>query len=493
MALSLRHCKISFYIIGTDFADFDDEEPISSEKRLIKRLLDRYQTQGRIGRPVINTADNITVYFGLSLIQILDVDETNQVLKTNVWFHYKWQDILLQWNTTVHDDIQSIRIPSNKIWLPDILLYNFADDRLREQRDALVVVASDGWLLWMPQAILRSSCLFDTLYFPFDTQSCNLKFGSWTYNGNKLDIKFVGLKSHAMDTSDFVPSNEWDIIENMGIRNVKFYSCCPEPYPDLTFHLTLKRKIAFYTFILVLPCALLSLLTLVIFWVPPESPAKLQLGMSVFVAFFFLLLVLADSTPRAASSIPLIGAYFCLSMILITMSTVLACVVANMYFRGVRVNRAPRWLRRCMVDGVARVLCLRTKLTEGEMPPVTKNWSACIRKYPDRDIKFAKVRLLDNGVDSRTTHQKESPEAGLGENGLDPAIDKNYSTRTNILHEVRSIRELLEKNEDRKLKQEERERYNREWKVIACITDRLFFIIYVLINIGGIVMTFKGV
>ena len=39
------------------------------------------------------------------------------------------------------------------------------------------------------------------------------------------------------------------------------------------------------------------------------------------------------------------GAYFCLSMILITMSTVLACVVANMYFRGVRVNRAPRWLR----------------------------------------------------------------------------------------------------------------------------------------------------
>ena len=145
-----------------------------------------------------------------------------------------------------------------------------------------------------------------------------------------------------------------------------------------------------------------------------------------------------------------------------------------------------------MVDGVARLLCLRTKLTEGEMPPVTKNWNACIRKYPDRDLKFAKVRLLDNGVDSRMAHLKDSPEAGLGENGIDAGIDKNYSTRTSILHEVRSIRELLEKNEERKLKQEERERYNREWKVIACVTDRLFFIIYVLINIGGVVMTFKG-
>ena len=59
---------------------------------------------------------------------------------------------------------------------------------------------------------------------------------------------------------------------------MKYYTCCPDPYPDLTFSLRLQRKTAFYTFILILPCTLLSLLTLVIFWVPPESPAKLQLG-----------------------------------------------------------------------------------------------------------------------------------------------------------------------------------------------------------------------
>ena len=39
------------------------------------------------------------------------------------------------------------------------------------------------------------------------------------------------------------------------------------------------------------------------------------------------------------------GVYFCLNMVMITMSTVLSCVVANMFFRGVRINRAPRWLR----------------------------------------------------------------------------------------------------------------------------------------------------
>lgn len=39
------------------------------------------------------------------------------------------------------------------------------------------------------------------------------------------------------------------------------------------------------------------------------------------------------------------GVYFCLNMVMITMSTVLTTVVANMFYRGVRINRAPKWLR----------------------------------------------------------------------------------------------------------------------------------------------------
>ncbi|KAL8608942.1 hypothetical protein ACOMHN_062691 [Nucella lapillus] len=61
-----------------------------------------------------------------------------------------------------------------------------ADDRLKERREALVVVQHTGEVLWMPQAMLNSSCSFNTLYFPFDRQVCHLKFGSWTYNGFKV-------------------------------------------------------------------------------------------------------------------------------------------------------------------------------------------------------------------------------------------------------------------------------------------------------------------
>lgn len=61
---------------------------MSDEKRLIKHLLDNYERVGVVGRPVFNTSETVRVSYGLALIQILDLDEKNQVLTTNVWCRY---------------------------------------------------------------------------------------------------------------------------------------------------------------------------------------------------------------------------------------------------------------------------------------------------------------------------------------------------------------------------------------------------------------------
>jgi hypothetical protein len=39
-------------------------------------------------------------------------------------------------------------------------------------------------------------------------------------------------------------------------------------------------------------------------------------------------------------------------------------------------------------------------------------------------------------------------------------------------------------------KGEIKEKYIREWKVICCITDRLFFLFYLIINIVGVAVIF---
>ena len=82
-----------------------------------------------------------------------------------------------------------------------------------------------------------------------------------------------------MDITAYVDSNEWRLLECSGRKNVHRYPCCEEPFPDLTYTIRVKRIAVFYSFILVLPCVLLSLLTLVSFWLPAESPAKVLLGL----------------------------------------------------------------------------------------------------------------------------------------------------------------------------------------------------------------------
>ena len=51
-------------------------------------LQERYLRAGKVARPVRNSSQNLRIEFALVLIQILDFDETNQVLTTNVWKRY---------------------------------------------------------------------------------------------------------------------------------------------------------------------------------------------------------------------------------------------------------------------------------------------------------------------------------------------------------------------------------------------------------------------
>ena len=57
-------------------------------------------------------------------------------------------------------------------------------------------------------------------------------------------------------------------------RNEKFYTCCDEPYLDITFNITMRRKTLFYTVNLIIPCMGISFLTVLTFYLPSDSGEK---------------------------------------------------------------------------------------------------------------------------------------------------------------------------------------------------------------------------
>lgn len=59
--------------------------------------------------------------------------------------------------------------------------------------------------------IFISTCNVDVRWFPFDIQRCELKFGSWTFDGWMLDIQMK-----EADVSGYMPNGEWDLLGKPG-------------------------------------------------------------------------------------------------------------------------------------------------------------------------------------------------------------------------------------------------------------------------------------
>ena len=63
-----------------------------------------------------------------------------------------------------------------------------ADEKFDGTYPTNVVVTNEGHCTYIPPGIFKSTCLIDITWFPFDDQNCEMKFGSWTYNGFKVTL-----------------------------------------------------------------------------------------------------------------------------------------------------------------------------------------------------------------------------------------------------------------------------------------------------------------
>nr|XP_006819216.1 PREDICTED: neuronal acetylcholine receptor subunit alpha-10-like [Saccoglossus kowalevskii] len=128
------------------------------------------------------------------------------------------------------------------------------------------LVQHNGWVsLWSRPTVLKSTCKIDVKYFPFDKQQCRLKFGSWTYNGEQINLNQHAVKP---DLTNLVPNEQWDLLYAITTRHSMRYECCPDTYHDVTFLVGLERKPLYYIYNLIMPCVLLSALSLLGFFMP---------------------------------------------------------------------------------------------------------------------------------------------------------------------------------------------------------------------------------
>ncbi|CAB1336880.1 unnamed protein product [Coregonus sp. 'balchen'] len=258
----------------------------------------------------------------------------------------------------------------------------------------------DGHIKWMPPAIYKSSCSIDVTFFPFDQQNCKMKFGSWTYDRAKIDL--IGMASD-VDQMDYWESGEWVIINAVGKYNTKKYECCTEIYPDITYYFIIRRLPLFYTINLIIPCLLISCLTVLVFYLPSQCGEKITLCISVLLSLTVFLLLITEIIPSTSLVIPLIGEYLLFTMIFVTLSIIITVFVLNVHHRSPRTHCMPHWVRRVFLDLVPRVLFMKR-------PPATARQNC--RKL---------IEMMDQTSSSTAAGQSQSfwagVETGLGQLG----------------------------------------------------------------------------
>ncbi|KAJ8984751.1 hypothetical protein NQ317_005016, partial [Molorchus minor] len=398
-------------------------------------------------------------------------------------------------------------------------------------------VYNSGQVVWQPPAVYKSSCAIDVEFFPYDVQTCVLKLGSWTYDGFKVDLRHMDEKAGSnvvevgVDLSEFYMSVEWDILEVPAVRNEKFYTCCDEPYLDITFNITMRRKTLFYTVNIIIPCMGISFLTVLTFYLPSDSGEKVTLSISILISLHVFFLLVVEIIPPTSLVVPLLGKYLIFAMILVSISICVTVVVLNVHFRSPQTHRMSPWVKRVFIHILPRLLVMKrptyvfetnSKFLANRFLMRDREPSTCLypyhttvhrdegspkRRFPSRAPSKEELSpsLADGGpfggscqihgpvsVPHSESGEMTAPADADADNGIKSPVLRNpaysHSRCPPEVHKscfcVRFIAEHTKMLEaSTKVKE--------DWKYVAMVLDRLFlwiFTLAVLVGTAGIIL-----
>nr|XP_014289941.2 acetylcholine receptor subunit alpha-like 1 [Halyomorpha halys] len=400
----------------------------------------------------------------------------------------EWNDYKLKWNPEDYGGVDTLHVPSEHIWLPDIVLYNNADGNYEVTIMTKAILHHTGKVVWKPPAIYKSFCEINVEYFPFDEQTCFMKFGSWTYDGYLVDLRHMSQSPDSdtieigIDLQDYYLSVEWDIMKVPAVRNEKFYSCCEEPYPDIIFNITLRRKTLFYTVNLIIPCVGISFLSVLVFYLPSDSGEKVSLCISILLSLTVFFLLLAEIIPPTSLTVPLLGKYLLFTMMLVTASVVVTIAVLNVNFRSPVTHRMKPWVHRVFIQVLPKVLFIERPKSDDSVddddedkPPEAIITNA-FQVPPDvnKYLSYSSKRV--------SCGELELPPPPGGDEDLfggdvSPTFDKPLSLEKTI-EDARFIAQHV-KNKDKF------ENVIEDWKYVAMVLDRLFLYVFTVMCILG--------
>ncbi|XP_008071510.1 5-hydroxytryptamine receptor 3A isoform X2 [Carlito syrichta] len=455
--------------------------------RLSDYLLANYK---KSVRPVRDWRKPTTVSIDVIVYAILNVDEKNQVLTTYIWYRQYWTDEFLQWSPEDFDNITKLSIPTDSIWVPDILINEFVD--VGKSPDIpYVYVRHHGEVQNYKPLQVVTACSLDIYNFPFDVQNCSLTFTSWLHTIQDINVSLWRLPEEVkFDKSVFMNQGEWELLGVLPqFREFMESSHC---YAEMKFHVVIRRRPLFYVVGLLLPSVFLMVMDIMGFYLPPDSGERVSFKITLLLGYSVFLIIVSDTLPATAIGTPLIGraspggkawagekrgplpppvcvsspalgytgVYFVVCMALLVISLAETIFIVRLVHKQDLQQPVPAWLRRLVLERLAPLLCLREQSTS-HRPPATSQAT----KTDDCSAMGNHCSHLGGPQDlEKTPRARCSPPP--------PPREASLAVR-GLLQELASIRHFLEKRDEIR-------EVARDWLRVGSVLDKLLFRTYLL-------------
>ncbi|XP_004716231.1 acetylcholine receptor subunit epsilon [Echinops telfairi] len=336
-------------------------EEKNEEVRLYHHLFKNYDPQAR---PVRRPEDTVTISIKVTLTNLISLNEKEETLTSSVWIVINWQDYRLNYSKEDFGGIQTLRVPSEFVWLPDIVLENNIDGQFGVAYHANVLIDEGGQVRWLPPAIYRSACAVEVTYFPFDWQNCSLIFRSQTYSAQEVAFIFAlddageAINKFEIDTEDYTENGEWAIDYCPGvIRGQDGSAADAQRAADVIYTLIIRRKPLFYVINIIVPCVLISGLVLLAYFLPAQAGGqKCTVSINVLLAQTVFLFLIAQKIPETSLSVPLLGRYLMFVMVVATLIVMNCVIVLNVSLRTPTTHTMSPRLRHVLLELLPRLL-----------------------------------------------------------------------------------------------------------------------------------------
>ncbi|XP_048772571.2 acetylcholine receptor subunit alpha-like [Ostrea edulis] len=245
-------------------------------------------------RPGIDRTTPLQIDIKFFLTSLKDFSEGLSKIGIVGSLSLQWTDSRLAWNPTNYGgDLYDTTLFISDIWVPFLVLMNPYDKFRKVLLDGMSCkVSSKGEVSCSPPDLYEATCDADVTYYPFDSQTCTLKFYVPALSPSDIILR---PRSSTFDMLLYEENGLWSLTSTRLYYHVNVYN-----FEELRLEINMKRRTEYYIAGLILPICFMNFLQILVFVLPVESGERMGFSITVLLAVAVFLTIIQDKLPEAS-------------------------------------------------------------------------------------------------------------------------------------------------------------------------------------------------